>query len=303
MTNKKNDSMVELIEQPLWIDTIQAMDHMDSVDTHKGIKEALLSLINNGYCIINKLISEKDCDSVINEFKEYIATNPDADKYSDQYGLHDRLASFHLQSKTLPKLFKNPQLYEILSLYFDNDPAIFGSLFFEKGSEQDFHRDTPAFFTNPLGRYVGTWFALEKIDKTQGPLILYEKSHRILMDSKLRKKARNSNEYQSMLKKECIKRKLTIKEFHADKGDLIIWHPQLVHGGRARTNKQASRYSVVIHWMSKNSMIHSPDDFFSGKGNFNFQELPMTTISEVDAINHGKPQFFYNRTEGNFDEF
>lgn len=294
---------IYLLDQELWIDTVGAKEYISTLNRSEKVKAALFSLEENGFCVLKNLISKEVCDKIVEEFKSFLVSNCDESSYVDRYGLHDRLASFHLHTNTFQSLYNQPLLNEILSLLFCGQVAIFGSLFFERGSEQDFHRDTPAFFTNPLGRYVGCWYALEDIDETQGPLVYYLKSHRIDSDYELRKIVRNSNEYQMLINSKCVEKGLEQKEFQANKGDVLIWHPQLVHRGKSRVNKSLSRYSAVIHMMAKNSLIHSPDDFFSGKMKLIPSNVPMTSRNGYECIDHGDPRFFYNRAEGNFDEF
>jgi ectoine hydroxylase len=41
------------------------------------------------------------------------------------------------------------------------------------------------------------------------------------------------------------------KEFLAKKGDVFIWHANLVHGGAPIINKASTRKSMVIHYYAK----------------------------------------------------
>ncbi len=38
------------------------------------------------------------------------------------------------------------------------------------------------------------------------------------------------------------------REFHARKGDVFVWHANLVHGGAPIINKALTRKSMVIHY-------------------------------------------------------
>ena len=128
----------------------------------------------------------------------------------------------------------------------------FWSFLFEKIRARFSSGTHQRFFTNPLGRWhVGCWYALEDLDETQGPLVYYLKSHRIDSDYELRKIVRNSNEYQMLINSKMCRKGFRKKRFQANKGDVLIWHPQLVHRGKSRVNKSLSRYSAVIHMMAK----------------------------------------------------
>jgi len=41
------------------------------------------------------------------------------------------------------------------------------------------------------------------------------------------------------------------KEFHAKKGDVLIWHANLVHGGAPILEKGLTRKSMVVHYYAK----------------------------------------------------
>jgi ectoine hydroxylase-related dioxygenase (phytanoyl-CoA dioxygenase family) len=44
--------------------------------------------------------------------------------------------------------------------------------------------------------------------------------------------------------------------FHARKGDVLIWHANLVHGGSERKNLALSRRAVVCHFFAKNAFVY-----------------------------------------------
>lgn len=44
--------------------------------------------------------------------------------------------------------------------------------------------------------------------------------------------------------------------FHATKGDALIWHANLIHGGSMRRNMQLSRKALVCHFFVKGSFAY-----------------------------------------------
>jgi len=44
--------------------------------------------------------------------------------------------------------------------------------------------------------------------------------------------------------------------FHAKKGDVLIWHANLIHGGSMRRNLQLSRRALVCHFFVKGSFAY-----------------------------------------------
>jgi ectoine hydroxylase-related dioxygenase (phytanoyl-CoA dioxygenase family) len=217
--------------------------------------------------------------------------------------LHDRLANFHLVSQSAKAIYSQKKLHDLLTILFQCPPKIVGSLFFERSSEQSIHRDTPTFFTNPLNHYVGVWYALEDIDSQQGPLAYYGGSHKIAPDQKLRQQFDEAEAYNASVIEACEQAGLTLAEFYPQKGDMLIWHPQLAHGGMRCSGPGLTRYSMVMHWMSSRATIHPPKEFFSNGDRIAKDASRYRLLDGVEAIDHGAPQFFVNRREGNFDEF
>ncbi len=44
--------------------------------------------------------------------------------------------------------------------------------------------------------------------------------------------------------------------FTAKKGDLLIWHANLMHGGEPHTNKEKTRKSMVFHYFNENYICY-----------------------------------------------
>jgi len=44
--------------------------------------------------------------------------------------------------------------------------------------------------------------------------------------------------------------------FHAEKGDLLIWHSQLLHGGSAIAEQGSTRKSLVTHYFRRKDYLH-----------------------------------------------
>ena len=45
------------------------------------------------------------------------------------------------------------------------------------------------------------------------------------------------------------------------KGDILIWHSLLIHGGSPRINRSLSRKSMVTHFIGRNTLMY---DMLSG---------------------------------------
>ena len=62
------------------------------------------------------------------------------------------------------------------------------------------------------------------------------------------------------------------------KGDIIIWHQNIVHGGMPREDDSLTRKSIVSHWIGRSSRSFSQQNFFLNYGKLNTsirQNLPI----------------------------
>jgi ectoine hydroxylase-related dioxygenase (phytanoyl-CoA dioxygenase family) len=125
--------------------------------------------------------------------------------------------------------------------------------------------------------YFGTWVALEKTDGENGPLVVIPGSQRLPLldrDAIARKKYSDLSQikhmdndlwgsYQSEIGRLCHENDLKEEEVHAKKGDTIIWHPLLVHGGAKILDSVRTRMSFVVHTTPKNVPVFHNDVFFN----------------------------------------
>ncbi len=63
-------------------------------------------------------------------------------------------------------------------------------------------------------------------------------------------------EYEEMMRKVIAEKKLTKETFLAKKGDILIWHANLFHGGEKQTNPNATRKSMVFHYFNQNTICY-----------------------------------------------
>ena len=128
------------------------------------------------------------------------------------------------------------------------------------GSEQASHSDSIHMTTYPLGGLLGVWIALEDIHEDNGPLHYYPGSH--LFPYYLNKDYNNEGNrwmigdqlytaYEEMIDKKLEGIELSKKTFHAKKGDVLIWHANLIHGGNPHHDKSKTRKSMVFHYSAE----------------------------------------------------
>jgi len=300
---KREPSHGPLVKKPMWfLDDTQWKKSREQLS--EFVQPHLQSLRDRGFAIIPGNISAQQCDAVVADFEDVCRSNPEASKFRDQHGLYDRLGSLHMVSEAARKIGFSPKVVAVLRAAFGRDLVNVGSLYFDKGSQQSIHRDTPAFFTNPLNHYFGVWTALEDVRPDSGPLVYFEKGHTVLPDIELYgHEGVTVKNYNGKIERACLSAGLKLTEHYPKKGDTLIWHPELPHGGAAIANPKLSRKSMVFHYIASGTPIYPPTPFFDSKMPLsNGPNFEAVSFGEFKAYPQGAPQFFQNRYEGNFEE-
>jgi len=133
----------------------------------------------------------------------------------------------------------------------------FQTINFIEGSGQKAHSDSIHMTTYPLGYLIAAWIALEDVTLENGPLFYYPGSHKLPFllngdynsaSSMLALGNKTYGDYEDALQAVIEKGDFAKKYFLAKKGDVLIWHANLVHGGAPIIDKASTRKSMVIHY-------------------------------------------------------
>lgn len=150
-----------------------------------------------------------------------------------------------------------PAIRRILRHVFDGEaPVLFQSLQFLRGSEQWLHRDTAYVKVARPMELVGCWIALQDVQPGSGELAYVPGSHRLgdmlLLDRfKSWSPDFGQDVHQAWLEdlhRTCDEQGLTVQRFRPERGDALFWHADLVHGGVAIEQPDATRHSTVGHY-------------------------------------------------------
>ncbi|HEU4470223.1 MAG TPA: phytanoyl-CoA dioxygenase family protein [Flavisolibacter sp.] len=169
------------------------------------------------------------------------------------------------QSPQLKAMGKDPRLNELLHILMGSEPLLFQSINFLQGSEQDTHSDSIHMTTFPLGRLIAVWIALEDIGTDNGPLHYYPGSHKLpyYLNSDYDNEGnswligdKEYTAYEEMIREKIRESGLPKQVFTAGKGDILIWHANLCHGGEPHLNKERSRKSMVFHYFGKDAICY-----------------------------------------------
>ena len=167
-----------------------------------------------------------------------------------------RIHSFEEHSQAAKSLFEHPKMLRWISLILDAQPIPWNSITFEYGSEQALHEDMAVSHIFPLNQLVGVWIACENIHPDSGPLVYFPGSHRRGMfpgfSNYPQTNLRTCNQsvtcdYEAYMTSESSKFKS--ESLLIRKGDALLWHPMLIHGGSKVNNRQHTRRSFVSHYV------------------------------------------------------
>lgn len=170
-------------------------------------------------------------------------------------GTSYRYLDFHNVSEAAADIMCAPQVLRFVNLYFDESIASMQTLLFENGTQQLAHQDFPYVHSLRPAFLAGVWVALEDANEDAGPLFYYPKSHRLVDKFRFddgsilaQGDGPHVRRYERYLESECQRLKLERTIFLPKKGDALVWHSALVHGGTRRTNLAKTRKSLVSHY-------------------------------------------------------
>ena len=183
------------------------------------------------------------------------------------------------------KIAFSDAVISFLEELFGAPPALIQSLTFWKSSEQPIHQDfSYVHHHRRLGELAAAWIPLEDIQPDAGPLVYYKGSH--LPDqlgfydwgegSILA--SRNADHtvfeaYTKHLETIVAQRGLQPSVFLPKRGDLLLWHGALIHGGTPMQNPAITRRSFVCHYTTLAS--HKKAQAFRIADGFSFDTPPV----------------------------
>jgi phytanoyl-CoA hydroxylase len=264
------------------------------------LRRGVESMLRDGFVIIRR--NEKFLGYVERardayyKFREMNASL--CEPYLDQFNMLSRVVNLHGAVSDMLPLFSEAEAALNLMDYFLGETVAYTSLYFERGSNQDIHRDTPYFFTQPAMMYMGYWVALDDVDATNGPLEVIAGGHRLPefdKDDILRSVGIADGaefdplsmdlwvEYQRRIVEGCNAAGLVKRQVHLNKGDAVIWHAQTPHGGAKTLLDNKTRNSMVFHVTPKNTPVGHQDAFYGKKA-----LLQVGSVQDAYTENRGR---------------
>lgn len=248
------------------------------------VKSHALEVVTKGYTVIKGAVPKSACNEAIAAFRAFERTNDEIfAENRDSNGHYPRIINLHsVFSELVPLFTGNRTWLAVQDLLFGAPTSLYTSIFYETGSQQPMHRDSPVFSTRPEYLYFGNTIYLEPAGDENGCLEVLEGGHLMPeLDREamaLRRYGSLDNipqldndiwmEYQDTVTARGLAQGLQIKKLYVDAGDTLIWHPQLPHSGSAIKDKQRTRFSWVIHTTPVGVPVYHQNVFFNPRREF-----------------------------------
>jgi phytanoyl-CoA hydroxylase len=262
----------------LWIDQVDAKSALAQrvLDNHemKALEKNISEFIDNGFTIIESAVSNGLIDQYLADFEKLIEKKDSGLLASvPVHGPEDKaMVAAYAADRESPltkyldtfffsdyakQLSMNQHVVSFLTAIFEELPLCFQSLHFERGSTQAIHQDTAYVVVDHPLNLAASWIALEDIQPGSGELAYYPGSHRFadhLYSGEYKHFNHERDAHQEHLNhleslhQRAAQAGLSLQRFRPKKGDMLIWHADLAHGGMPIEDPKLTRRSYVSHY-------------------------------------------------------
>ncbi len=232
----------------------------------------------DGFIVLDDILSQEECDRIIKDvgplFDPEIPEGP-----RSRYRVQDAWR----EHRSVADLAGDERILNLLRLFYKREPLPFQTLNFLYGTEQPVHSDLTHFSCKPERFMVGVWVALEDITPLNGPLHYYVGSHNLpVFDLSDFNSSRGD---QQLLDRYTAFQKLLhesfeYQEFHARKGQALVWAANLWHGGCPVKRAGATRHSQVTHYYFDGGFYYYPINSVPALGQYDLKRIVNVTTGE-----------------------
>jgi ectoine hydroxylase len=257
--NVSSEDFANLPQQSPWLDEPGAREallkHEKYLQLPLVTQQHLLQWMDCGFIILKNFLLPEEADAINDEISlllEQKKVKPLA---------NGKIMFAFKQSALLKKIVSDERITKLFEFIFQQPVIPFQSINFLKGSQQCAHSDSIHMTTYPLGYLSAAWFALEDIDDKNGSLFYYPGSHKLPyvlspdFDHKsglLQLDPDTNSRYEERMAAIIATGNLVKTDFYASKGDVFLWHANLIHGGNAIADMSRTRKSMVVHYFARN---------------------------------------------------
>ena len=243
-----------------------------TVDNTTSIKEYYQS---QGYVVIKNILNHDKIDNFIEQY-EKVKRNKLFIYYSQSLHVPLRptitpegfveesmervgdLRFFPQFSKSVSNCLFDRQISDLLSaISGSSSHTLWQHMFFDKSTGTVEHQDHYYLDTDPPGSLIGAWYALEDIHPESGCFFVIPGSHKGAVISPdnlssgiegIEALVPEHDEMRKGIMNLIREQKYEYKAFPLNKGDVLFWHPNTIHGAYKNENPKYSRKSFTAHF-------------------------------------------------------
>ncbi|HEX3378291.1 MAG TPA: phytanoyl-CoA dioxygenase family protein [Paraburkholderia sp.] len=165
-----------------------------------------------------------------------------------------KINDLYLDMANVRELALSERIAPVLEQLFGQSPALCNSLYFEKGSQQPAHVDSIYMTPTTPDHLIAIWVALEDAHVDAGQLEYFPGSHKIepmiFSNGTRHFVPAEMPQWHAYIDAEVARNGFEKQVFPAKKGDVLIWHANLLHGGGPIADPSRTRKSLVFHYFS-----------------------------------------------------
>jgi hypothetical protein len=247
-----------------WLDQPNAKEKLHAHPEFKQFSAAtqqqLEQFVDQGYMILQSFFDEAEVERLNADIEQLLQKRTVDFNYTGR----KIMESFRV-SDIANQFFRDPELLNLLSFTLGKKVIPFHTINFLEGSEQRAHSDFIHMTTEPRGYLIAAWIALEDCHAGNGPLFYYPGSHRLPYtltsdypsgNTAWTIGAESNRRYEDKIEEIIRENSLQKQHFHAKKGDVLIWHANLIHGGEAIRDAGTTRKSMVAHYFAEDVICY-----------------------------------------------
>ncbi len=257
-----------------WLDRPDALEQieMKRVAGLLSVSDAKLcrKWHQDGYIVLPSFFSDEQLEQAWNAYEAAIAAGeviPNVDRHArGEDDFPGRVLNPHFKVKAVEELLRAPEMLNVISMLLGASALPFQTIIGHRGSEQLAHSDSIHMTTYPQGYLAANWIAFEDIHPESGPLEYYPGSHRIPyaysrevgigVEEGRASYSTYLAKYEPFIQDTIHRNQLKPAYFEAKRGDVLIWHANLLHGGSPRRDPQWSRRALVCHYFAEGCLCY-----------------------------------------------
>jgi ectoine hydroxylase-related dioxygenase (phytanoyl-CoA dioxygenase family) len=270
------------------LETLRAQFHRDGFLVLPGyFSPARIDALNAEFTrLLAEFPLEIAVDSRITTHRTWWADTPFRD--TGRFKVND----LYLLSPLVRDMALDAPLAALLAALLGEPAVLCNSLNLPKGSTD--HRHIDSLFMTPRtpGALAATWTALEDVHPDAGPLTYFPGSHLIplhLFSDGSRHAIRSEMPaWLDHIGREMRARGIEEKVFLARKGDVFIWHSDLVHAGSPIRDLRRTRRSMVCHYYGEADARAEGNDLVAHHQGYWLRRLSPAVLVPPDVFAAGR---------------